>query len=374
MQFIDLNAQYRALKTEIEARIKTVLDHGQFIMGPEVAELERRLMEFIGVKHCLSCANGTDALQLLYMAYGIGIGDAVFCADITMIASIEPACMLGAAPVFCDVRLDTYNIDATSLERQVRAVLAEGKYHPKAVVAVDIFGNPCDYETIEAVCRKYDLILIEDAAQSFGSTYHGGRCGSFGDSAITSFFPAKPLGCYGDGGAVFTNDDEKAELCGSLRIHGKGPGGKYANIRIGVNSRLDTIQAAILLPKLEIFPSEFDKRQIAAKYYDEAFSGRFVTQIITPGGRSAYAQYVLLAKDSAERQTVIERLDAAGIPNMIYYPAPMHRLPVFEAVNSYGETYPSASGYCERTLSLPFHPYLTKKEQDRVISVVLATN
>ena len=371
MQFIDLGAQYRTLKSKIDARIGAVLNHGQFIMGPEVAELEQRLAEFVGVKHCLTCANGTDALQLLYMAYGIGTGDAVFCTDITMIATIEPACMLGATPVFCDIEPDTYNISASSLERQIQAVQAEGKYHPKAVVAVDIFGNPCDYEAIEAVCKKHGLILIQDSAQSFGSSYRGKRCGSFGDSAITSFFPAKPFGCYGDGGATFTDDDSIASLCESLRIHGKGPGGKYSNVRIGVNSRLDTIQAAILLPKLEIFPSELERRQTAADYYNEAFSGKFATQSIAEGSRSTYAQYVLLAGDSAERDAAIGRLNAAGIPNMVYYPAPMHSLPVFGQANHYGEAFPNATGYCARTFSLPFHPYLTKEEQDRVISVVL---
>ena len=371
MQFIDLGAQYRTLQSEIDERIGAVLNHGHFIMGPEVAELEQRLAEFTGIRHCLSCANGTDALQLLYMAYGVGAGDTVFCTDITMVATIEPACMLGAAPVFCDIEPDTYNISAASLERQIRAVLVEGKHRPKAVVAVDIFGNPCDYEAIEAVCNKHGLILIEDAAQSFGSTYSGKRCGSFGDSATTSFFPAKPLGCYGDGGAIFTDDDSIAGICESLRTHGKGPGGKYANVRIGVNSRLDTIQAAILLPKLEAFPSEMERRQAAANHYNEAFSGKFATQFIAEGSRSAYAQYVLLAGDSAERDAAIERLNAAGIPNMIYYPAPMHSLPVFGQANHYGEAFPNATSYCARTFSLPFHPYLTKEEQDFVISAVL---
>ena len=371
MQFIDLGAQYKTLKSEIDARIGTVLGHGHFIMGPEVAELEHRLAEFVGAKRCLSCANGTDALQLLYMTYGVGAGDAVFCTDITMIATIEPACMLGAAPVFCDIEPDTYNISAASLERQINAVKAEGYYRPKAVVAVDIFGNPCDYEAIEAVCEKHGLRLIEDAAQSFGSSYRGRRCGSFGAGAITSFFPAKPLGCYGDGGAIFTGYDMIAQICDSLRTHGKGPGGKYANTRIGVNSRLDTIQAAILLSKLDIFPSELEKRQKAADYYNEAFRGKFVTPFVAEGSQSAYAQYVLLAGDSAERDAAIERLNAAGIPNMIYYPAPMHSLLVFAQANSYGETFPNATDYCARTFSLPFHPYLTKEEQDRVISAVL---
>ena len=371
MQFIDLSAQYQALKPEIDAQIHRVLEHGQFIMGPEVTDLEKQLAEFTGVKHCLTCANGTDALQLLYMAYDIGPGDAVFCTDITMIATIEPACMLGAEPILCDVEKDTYNISAASLERQIRAVLAEGKYRPKAVVAVDIFGNPCDYPAIEALCREYGLILIEDAAQSFGASFEGKRCGSFGHSAITSFFPAKPLGCYGDGGAVFTDDDDIAAICESLRVHGKGPGGKYANVRIGLNSRLDTLQAAILLPKLKALPPEIDRRQQAADYYNKAFAGRFVTPFVAEGAISVYAQYVLLAENSAQRDAVMARLNKAGIPGMIYYPIPLHQLPVFDSADSYGEAFTVSTDYCSRTIALPFHPYLTGEAQDAVVAAVI---
>ena len=371
MHFIDLPAQYQELKQEINERIQTVLDHGQYIMGPEVAELEGQLAEYVGVKHCVSCANGTDALQLLYMAYGVCRGVAVFCTDVTMVATIEPACMLGATPVFCDIDRETYNMSADSLERQIRAVQEEGTYRPKAVVAVDIFGNPCDYEAISAVCRKHNLLLIEDAAQSFGASIRGKRCGSFGDSATTSFFPAKPLGCYGDGGAIFTNDGILAKKCDSLRIHGKGPGGKYINTRIGLNSRLDTIQAAILLAKLGIFPAELEKRQAAAKYYSEALSDKFTTPYIAEDAQSVYAQYVLLARDSSERDATIKRLNAAGIPGMVYYPMPMHRLPVFKSKKQYGETFEAADDYSSRTFSIPFHPYLTKEEQDKVITAAL---
>ena len=371
MQFIDLSAQYRALKPQMDARIQAVLDCGQFIMGAEVAELEKRLKEYVGVKHCISCANGTDALQLLFMAYGAGPGDAVFCPDITFIATIEPTCMLGAVPVFCDIEPDTYNISAASLERQIKAVLAEGKLRPRAVIAVDFLGNPCDYGAIDLICEKYGLLHIEDAAQSFGASYRGKSCGGFGHSAITSFFPAKPLGCYGDGGAIFTGDDEIAETCESARVHGKGPGGKYDNVRIGVNSRLDTLQAAVLLTKLEAFPHEINQRQVVAAYYDEAFSGRFVTPFVPEGASSAYAQYALLAKDGADRGAVLDRLNDSGIPNMIYYPTPMHNLQVFASTNSYGETFPVSTDYCSRTFSIPFHPYLKQSDQDRVIAAVL---
>ena len=372
MQFIDLSAQYRALKPQLDARIQAVLDHGQFIMGAEVAELEKQLEEYVGAKHCISCANGTDALQLLFMAYGAGSGDAVFCPDITFIATIEPACMLGAAPVFCDIEPDTYNISATSLERQIKAVLAEGKLRPRAVIPVDFLGNPYDYDAIDLICEKYGLLHIEDAAQSFGASYRGRRCGGFGHSAITSFFPAKPLGCYGDGGAIFTGDDKIAEICESVRVHGKGPGGKYDNVRIGVNSRLDTLQAAILLAKLEALPQEMNQRQIIAGYYDEAFSGWFATPFVSEGALSSYAQYALLAKDGADRTAALGRLSAGGIPNMVYYPTPLHKLPVFASSNPYSETFPVSTDYCSRTFSIPFHPYLTKKDQDRVIAAVLA--
>jgi len=371
MQFIDLSAQYDVLKSEINSGIQKVLDHGQYIMGPEVKELENELSGYVGVKHCLTCANGTDALQLLFMANDIGVNDAVFTTNLTMIATIEPACMLGAVPVFCDIDNDSYNICIDSLERQIKAVLKEGKYLPKAVIAVDIFGNPCDYDALDAICKKYNLLLIEDAAQSFGSSYKGKLCGSFGQSAITSFFPAKPLGCYGDGGAIFTNDDSIAELCESLRVHGKGPDGKYANIRVGVNSRLDTLQAALLLAKLNAFPNELECRQVIAARYNDAFSGIFKTPTISDGSVSAYAQYVLLANNEVKRNTIIDKLNSNNIPNMIYYPMPLHNIPIFKSTNHYDETFPISTDYCSRTFSIPFHPYLTESDQDKIIKAVL---
>ena len=372
MQFIDLRMQYQSLKADIDKGIKSVLSHGQYIMGKEVSELEQRLSEFVGVKQSITCGNGTDALQILYMAYGIGAGDVVFCPDVTFVATIEPALMLGASPVFCDVDTGTFNICLRSLKRQINAVMTEGKRIPKAVVSVDILGNPADYANLERLCKEYGLLLFEDAAQSMGAFYHGQACGSFGDCAITSFFPAKPLGCYGDGGAIFTNNDYIAEMCKSIRVHGKSKKGKYHNERIGVNSRLDTLQAAILLPKLKALKDyEISARQQAAKRYNDAFTNRFTIQKIEEGCQSIYSQYVLLAKSTKERDKIVSRLTTKGIPSMVYYPAPLHELEVFREIKHYGETFENSINYCNRTFSLPMHPYLSEVDQKRVIDTVL---
>lgn len=372
MQFIDLKTQYAVLKDEINANIQSVLNSTQFIGGSYVKELEEQLAAFTGRKHCITCANGTDALQLAFMACGIGKGDAVFAPDMTFISSTEPAAMFGAVSVFCDITPDTYNICLESLERQIQAVLAEGKYTPKAVVAVDILGNPCDYDAISAVCEKYGLILIEDAAQSFGASYKGKKTCSFGHIAVTSFFPAKPLGCYGDGGAVFTDDDGADALIRSLCVHGKGPGGKYNNIRIGMNSRLDNLQAAVLLPKLKALADyEMDARQTVARRYSAAMAGRFTTPFVAEGCMSAWAQYALLAENTTQRDRIIAHLTEKDIPNMVYYPMPQHALPVFREEPCYGETFKNANDYCARTFSLPMHPYLSEVEQQTVIDAVL---
>ena len=372
MEFIDLKAQYAALKDEINERIQSVLDAAHFISGPEVKELEQMLAQYVGRKHCISCANGTDALQIAYMLYGIGEGDAVFCPDITFISSTEPSKMLGATSVFCDIQPDTYCLCPESLERQIKAVLSEGKLKPKAVVAVDILGNPCDYDAIIPICEKYGLILIEDAAQSFGATYKGKKCCAFGQIATTSFFPAKPLGCYGDGGAIFLDDDELAAVCRSICVHGKGPKGKYDNIRVGVNSRLDTLQAAILIPKFKALAAyEVDARQKVADTYNAAFAKDFTTPYVIGDCQSIYAQYAILAKDTATRDKVIAHLTEKKIPNMIYYPTPQHALPVFAEEPAYGETFANANDYCARTLSLPMHPYMTEEDQKAVIEAVL---
>ena len=372
MNFIDLQAQYRVLKTEIDANIHAVLDGGVFIGGAFVKELEEKLAAFVGRKHCITCGNGTDALQASYMALGIGPGDAVFCPDCTFIASVEPANMMGATPVFCDVSMDSYNMDPDSLEKQIQAVLAEGKLTPKVVVAVDFLGNPCDYDAIEAICRKYDLTLLEDAAQSMGAEYKGKKCCCFGTISTTSFFPAKTLGCYGDGGAIFTDDDRLAGLLRSICVHGKGPGGKYDNIRVGINSRLDNLQAAILLPKLKAL-AEYevqDREKIAARY-TKAFEGKFVLPPVPAQGQHSWYQYTLLASDRAHRDALAEHLKEKGIPTNLYYPTPQHDLPVFAGLNQYGETFHNSADYCARTISLPMHPYLGEEEQDKVIEAVL---
>lgn len=372
MEFIDLKAQYRALQTEIDGNISRILAGAHFIGGQEVTELEEKLAAYVGRKHCVTCGNGTDALQLAYLAYGVGPGDAVFCPDMTFIASVEPACMHGASPVFCDIEPDTYNLSPASLEAHIQAVVKEGRLRPRAVVAVDFLGNPAKFDEISAICKKYGLLLIEDGAQSTSAEYHGKKCGSLGDIATTSFFPSKPLGCYGDGGAIFTDDDEMDALIRSICVHGKGPGGKYDNIRVGMNSRLDNLQAAVLLPKLRALREyEMNQRQAVARWYSTAFTGNFTTPFVADNCQSAWAQYALLAKDTEQRDKIIAHLTEKGIPNMVYYPTPQHALPVFRDEPRYGEEFKNADDYCARTFSLPMHPYLTMAEQETVIAAVL---
>lgn len=369
MEFIDLKAQYLTLKEEIDTNIERVLKSTHFILGEEEKEFEEHLAEYVGVKYAIGCSDGTAALQLIYMAYGIGKGDAVFCPDITFIASIEPACLLGATPIFCDIDKNTYNLDTKSLERQIKAVLKEGKYIPKAIVAVDFLGNPADYDNIKKIANKYNLLLIEDAAQAMGASLNGIKCGAFGDIAATSFFPAKPLGCYGDGGAIFTNDDKIREILCSLRVHGKGES-KYDNIRIGINSRLDTIQAAILLPKLKVLDKEIQARQNIAKRYNEAFADKLQIPYIQGGAISSYAQYALLAHDKKQREYIMEELKRNEVPSMIYYPNPLHTMKVFEGCFKGEEKFESSIAYAEKTFSLPFSPYLLKSDQERIIDII----
>ena len=372
MQFRDLQKQYEVLKPEMDAAMTAVASGAHFISGEQVAALEERLAAYVGRKHCITCGNGTDALELCMMAWGIGPGDAVFVPDFTFFASGEVVPSVGGTPVFYDVCADTFNADADSLEAAVKAVIAEGRLLPKAVVDVDLFGLPADHEAVAAVCEKYGLLFLEDAAQGFGGMLHGKRNGAFGDAACTSFFPAKPLGCYGDGGAVFTDDDALNDLIRSLCVHGKGPGGKYDNIRVGMNSRLDNLQAAVLLPKLKALADyETAARQTVAGRYNAAFAGKFTTPFVAEGCLSVWAQYALLAEDTKQRDRVIARLTEKGIPNMVYYPTPQHALPVFRDEPTYGETFRNANDYCARTFSLPMHPYLTEAEQETVIAAVL---
>lgn len=368
MEFIDLKAQYSRLKDKIDANISSVINSAHFIHGEEVTELEEKLAEYVGRKHCITCGNGTDALQLSFMAYKIGYGDAVFCPDMTFIASIEPACMLGASPVFVDIEPDTYNISPVALEKAILRIIEKNEYKPKAVVAVDFLGNPANYEKINDICKKYNLILIEDAAQSMGADYKRKKCCSFGDIATTSFFPSKPLGCYGDGGAVFTDDDDIAAVIRSLCVHGKGSS-KYDNIRIGLNSRLDTLQATILLAKLTVLSDEIIKRQAIAKHYNDELSDIVQIPYIDQNSISSYAQYAVITHTKEERNLLINALNKKSIPSLIYYPTPQHLLKVYN-YNTEGVKYCNAEKYAECNLGLPFSPYLTKDDQNLVIETI----
>ena len=324
------------------------------------------------MKHCISCANGTDALSLILHAWGVGPGDAVFVSDFTFFSSAEcPACE-GATPIFVDVRKDTFNMDPDCLERCIQAVQEQGQLKPKAIIAVDIFGLPADFPRIEAIAKKYDLLLLEDGAQAFGGSLNGKMACCFGDAAITSFFPAKPLGCYGDGGAVFTDNDELAALIRSLAVHGKGTE-KYDNVRLGRNSRLDTLQAAILQVKLEAF-RRFELRDIeeAAAYYTRRFGDKVRTPIIPEGYTSAWAQYSILLRDEDERRRVMAALKGQEIPAMIYYPRGMHQQTAFASIQAQQVCGCTASAdLCSRVLALPLSPYITRTEQDQVIDAIL---
>ncbi|WP_345864856.1 DegT/DnrJ/EryC1/StrS family aminotransferase [Shewanella algae] len=354
MHFIDLEAQYLHLKDKINARIQKVLDHGQYIMGPEVQELEQKLAEYVGVKHAITCANGTDALTLAMMVLGIKAGDAVFCPTFTFFATAEVIAFEGATPVFVDSDPDTFNICPIDLEKRIKATLVEGTLTPKAIIAVDLFGLPANYPELQKIADKYNLKLVEDAAQGFGGEIDGRRAGGFGDIATTSFFPAKPLGCYGDGGAIFTNNDEYAELIKSYRVHGKGTN-KYDNVRIGMNSRLDTIQAAILLEKLEEFPTELINRNRVAKEYEKLLAGKFKTPQVPMGYLSSWAQYTLV---SDNRDKAMANYKAQGIPTMIYYGTCMHQQTAFNELGYSDDDFPVATKLASQVFSLPMHPYL----------------
>ena len=325
MQFRDLKAQYQALKPEIDEAMSKVITDCNFISGAQVSELEKNLADYVGVKHCISCGNGTDALTMMMMAWGIKEGDAVFVPDFTFFASGEIVSFEGATPVFYDVCEDTFNADVVSLEKVIQAVIDEGKLTPKVIIGVDLFGLPADYRAIQKVAEKYDLLVLEDGAQGFGGMIGDKRACSFGDAATTSFFPAKPLGCYGDGGAVFTNDDEVADYLRSIRVHGKGAF-KYDNVRIGWNSRLDTIQAAILQVKFKAF-AEYELKNInsVAEQYTKELEGIVKVPRIKEGFYSSWAQYTIQLESKKQRDDLQAYLKEAGIPTMVYYPKPMHQ-------------------------------------------------
>ncbi len=369
MQFRDLRKQYQVLKTEMDQAMAEVLESAGYISGRQVTELEEALARYVGVKHCITCANGTDALTLALMSWGIGEGDAVFVPDFTFFSSAETVAYEGAVPVFTDILEDTFNMDPDSLERAVRAVLAEGKLTPKAVVTVDLFGLPADHDRIRQIADHYGLYILEDAAQGFGGTCQGRRAGSFGDIATTSFFPAKPLGCYGDGGAVFTDSDDWAALIRSLRIHGKGSD-KYDNVRIGMNSRLDTLQAAVLLVKLKAFQKELADTDIMAEKYAEGLKDCVKVPVIPKGCGSGWAQYSILLRNGEERDRVQAYLKANDVPSMIYYQRGMHQQTAFAGYCLYGETFPVTEEVCSRVLSLPLSPYLTAEDQGKVIRLI----
>lgn len=371
MQFRDLKKQYEVLKPEIDKAIADAIDSSRFISGPQVKELEAQLAQYVGVKHCITCANGTDAITLALMAWGIGEGDAVFIPDFTFFSSGECPSIVGATPVFVDVDQRTFNLDSIKLEQAIQTILNEGEYTPKAVVAVDLFGLPADYPSIKAVCKKYGLLLLEDGAQGFGGSINNKMACSFGDIATTSFFPAKPLGCYGDGGAIFTDNDEWAEIIRSLTVHGKSGNDKYNNIRIGMNSRLDTIQAAILLPKFKAFVEyELDAvNQVANLYTELLKNSNLVTPYVPKGYISSWAQYTVKLPNSINRQDLIKELKINGIPVMVYYAKPMHLQGAFEGKRSSIADCSVTEELCSSVISLPMHPYLNDKSIEYICNI-----
>lgn len=365
MAFIDLAAQHARIGDKIEAAILRVVEHGHFIMGPEVAALERELAAYTGVKHVVSCASGTDALFMALLARGIGPGDAVIVPTFTFAATAEVVALVGATPVFVDVTPDTGNLDPGGLPGALHVARGAG-LTPRAVIAVDLFGHPADYDDIEAFCTEYDLFLVADAAQSFGGTWRGRRAGAIGDVACTSFFPAKPLGCYGDGGALFTDDDELATVLRSLRVHGQGEH-KYDNVRVGINGRLDTIQAAVLLEKLAIFDDELVARDRVAVRYCDALADAVDLPVVRTGATSAWAQFTVGVDD---RDRVVAELADAGVPTAVYYPIPLHQQPAYSAYPAASDGLAVSERLAARVLSLPMHPYLDEATQDRVAHTV----
>lgn len=355
IDFIDLKAQQNRIKDKIDAGIQNVLTHGQYILGPEVIELEEKLASYVGAKHCITCANGTDALQIAQMAFGIGPGDEVITPGFTYIATAETVALLGAKPVYVDVNPKTYNLDVEKLEAAITP-------RTKAIIPVSLYGQCADFDAINAIAEKYGIPVIEDAAQSFGATYKGRKSCNLSTVACTSFFPSKPLGCYGDGGAIFTNDDELAKVIRQIARHGQDK--RYHHIRVGVNSRLDTLQAAILLPKLEILDDEMQARQKVAEIYNQLFNqaGIHTTPYLEAHNTSAWAQYTIQVDNRAEVQ---EKLKAQGIPTAVHYPIPLNKQP---AVADTDVMLSIGDAIAERVMSLPMHPYLTIDAQEKIVN------
>ena len=376
MEFRDLKQQYQVLKADMDQAVLHVMQSGAYIMGQPVKELERQLADYVGVRHCVSCANGTDALSLALKVWGIAPGDAVFVPDFTFFASAEVVSLEGATPVFVDVDADTFNISPIDLERAIEETLAEGQLRPRVIIAVDLFGLPANYPAIRRIADKYQLLILEDGAQGFGGSIGSQRSCSFGDIATTSFFPAKPLGCYGDGGALFTDKEEWAHLADSYRVHGKGSQ-KYDNVRIGMNSRLDTIQAAILQVKLKAFREyELDAVNRVASRYTELLKDipHIKTPAIPDGFRSSWAQYTIRLETKEQRDSLQAALKAVGIPSMVYYPKPMHAQTAFEKkeCSMFNVQCSMATKLSQTVLSLPMHPYLTENMIQMIVTAVKA--
>jgi dTDP-4-amino-4,6-dideoxygalactose transaminase len=387
MDFIDLATQQRRIKAKLEERIQRVLAHGKYIMGPEVLELEERLAAYVGVKHAIGCASGTDALLLALLAYGVGPGDAVFTTPFTFIATAEVISLLGATPVFVDIDPATFNLEPTSLKRAIQAVQTQDpslyplpysssrsespSLRPRGVIPVDLFGLPADYDRVQAIAAEFDLMVIEDAAQSFGAEYKGRKACALGQIGCTSFYPAKPLGGYGEGGMCFTDDDGLQETMGSLRIHGQGRH-RYDHVRIGLNARLDSLQAAILLAKFEIFPEEVELRQRVAARYTELLEpcAQLRAPSIPAGYLSAWAQYSLLAESETHRAALQDKLKDADIPTAIFYPQPLHLQPAFATLGYAAGDFPVSEDFATRIFSLPMHPYLQVETQETIVSLL----
>lgn len=385
MQFTDLAAQQSRISSKIESGIHTVLSHGKYIMGPEIQELEDQLSDYVKVKHAIACSSGTDALLMALMADNVGPGDAVFTTPFTFIATAEVISLLGATPVFVDIDPKTFNIDPQNLDQAITALnnkdnsmhplpvgYKQAVITPKVVITVDLFGLPADYDRINAIAKKHGLYVIEDAAQSFGATYKGRKSCSLTDIACTSFFPAKPFGCYGDGGMCFTEDEGLAEIMQSLRVHGKGTH-KYDNVRIGINGRLDTLQAAILLAKFEIFPEEVELRDQVAKKYSDLLSANhneLLTPFVPDGYKSVWAQFSLLAQNEEHRSALQALLKNAGVPSAVYYPKPLHLQTAFATLGYNDGDFPVSEDISQRIFSIPMHPYLKAEDQERIVQVI----
>ena len=366
MDFIDLKTQQNRIREGLKVRFDRILEHGAYIMGPEVTELEEKLSDYVGVKHTISCSSGTDALLIPLMAWNIGPGDAVFTTPFTYVATAEVISLLGATPIFVDVYKSTFNIDCEKLELAIQNTISEGKLTPKAIIPVDLFGLPARYRLIEEIAKKHNLKIIEDAAQSFGASIGDRKVGTFGDVAATSFYPAKPLGCYGDGGAIFTNNNNLAEKCKAIRIHGTTTD-KYNSELIGLNGRLDSMQAAVLLEKLIIFDEELDLRQKISNKYRENMNN---CQYIPDNYKSSHALFSILLQSNQERSEIISKLSKNNIPNVIYYKMPLHLMEAFSSLGNKKGKFPVSEGLSERILSLPMHPYLSEDDVGLVINQI----